>query len=99
MEPINPINEQCKRLEKQIVKHLSKNDKLMYSLLESIADSEISKNDISLIVASIGAQNSRVLDAFKDESIISVQELADTIKGINKSPTITAVKKKPKGSK
>jgi len=82
---------QYKRIEKQIVKHLKRVDKVL-ALLSGPEDDEIDYEMLRTTVAVLGLQNVRVLGAFLDEDIVSMEELADALKAINKSSAIKVKK-------
>jgi len=91
---LQDLRNQCSKLEKQVKKHLKRTLKIYQELLVGFSEQDsLDPDELGVIVASLGLQTSRVLEAL-DTSDLSVQELASALKHINKTAVVRTVKEK-----
>jgi len=86
------LRTQCKKLEKQLVKHLTSVSDILSSALDYIdankdnIEAETAQS-LGLIIATLGLQNEAVACTLSNPEL-SVQELRKAIKKLNKNPII-----------
>jgi len=81
MDELNELNYEWSRVEKQFRKHVKFIDKVLHILVEEALDIE----QLKVTLAALGAQNESVLDILTDDDLVSVEEIANALKSVNKN--------------